>query len=219
MAAVLSARNVTVTLGNSTILKDVTIEVAPGESLAVIGGSNSGKSTLLRVLAGLLSPTAGEVRLNGERVITRDRFAVPRPRGIGYVSQLLGLRSNMSVVDNVMLPLRYHGRASDEDARRLAESLLARLGVTEFAVRPASLAPGEAELVALARALASQPLVLLFDNPTAVVDVDSADRVVDILRDHRSRGLAVVSATSSEVVASVIASSVRRLREGRMEEP
>lgn len=219
MLPVLSARDVTLVLGSVKVLDGVNLAVSPGESCAVVGGSNSGKSTLVRVLAGLLRPTRGEVLLRGERVSSYDPLGVPWPHGIGYVSQVLGLRSNMTVLDNIMLPLRYHGHVPESEARERALTLLGRLGVSEAQARPAALAPGEAELVALARALSHEPSVLLFDNPTAVLDIDSADRVVNLLRDLRGRGLAVVSATSSEAVAAIIADSIRKLRGGRMEEP
>ncbi|MCU0612945.1 MAG: ATP-binding cassette domain-containing protein [Candidatus Eisenbacteria bacterium] len=218
MPPVLTAHAVSVTLGSTAVLRDVNLAVSPGDSIAVIGGSNSGKSTLLRVLAGLVRPARGEVLFKGNPVRSWDPLGVPWPHGIGYVSQLLGLRSNMSVLDNVMLPLRYHGHLPELRIRERATTLLMRLGVIESNVRPAALAPGEAELVALARALAHEPSVLLFDNPSAVLDVDSADRVTDLLRELRGLGLAVVSASSSEAVAAVIADSVRRLRDGRMEE-
>jgi len=219
MPPVLSARDVTVVLGSVTVLDAVNLTVAPGESCAVVGGSNSGKSTLVRVLAGLLPPTRGEVRFQGRPVHSYDPLGIPWPHGIGYVSQGLGLRSNMTVRDNVMLPLRYHGHVPEPEAQNRALTLLTTLGIHQHGERPATLAPGEAELVALARALVHEPSVLLFDNPTAVLDIDSADRVVNLLRDLRRHGLAVVSATSSEAAAAVIADSIRRLREGRMEEP
>lgn len=218
MPPLLSARDVSVEFGGHPVLHGVNLDVEAGSSCAIVGGSNSGKSTLVKVLAGLLPPTRGEVLFRGQRVRSHDPMGVPWLEGIGYVSQNLGLRSNMTVMDNVLLPLLYHGRIPPDEARERVRALLARLEITEVNERPSSLAPGEAELVALARALVQEPVLLLFDNPVVVVDVDCADRVIDLLRELRSHGLAVVSTSSSEAVASVMADAIRRLREGRMEE-
>lgn len=219
MQPILSARDVTVILDGLRVLDRVNLDLRPGDSVAVVGGSNSGKSTLLRVLAGLVRPTSGTVLFRGNPVESYDALGVPWPAGIGYVSQNLGLRSNMTVLDNVLFSLLYHGNEPPDHARARAYALLGRLGVTQPHDRPSALAPGEAQLVALARALIRGPEVLLFDNPVVVVDVECSQRVLGLLRDHRDRGLAMVSATSSETVAVAMAESVRRLRQGLMEEP
>ncbi|MBN1422942.1 ATP-binding cassette domain-containing protein [Candidatus Fermentibacteria bacterium] len=219
MEPILSARDVRVSFDGMMVLDRASLTLRPGDSLAVVGGSNSGKSTLVRVLAGLIRPSSGTVLFRGKPVRSYAPLAVPWPAGIGYISQNLGLRSNMTVLDNVQLPLLYHGHVPADDARSRAYALLDALGVTQPLARPAALAPGEAELVALARALILEPHVLLFDNPVVVVDVECSQRVLSLLRDLRSRGLAMVSATSSETIAGIVAESVRLLRQGRMEEP
>ncbi len=219
MEPILAARGISVVFEGRTILDNIDFDIAPRESCAIVGGIHSGKSVFLRVLAGLQKPTAGVVTFQGAPVRTYDPLGVPWGQGIGYVSQNPGLRSNLTAVENVSLPLLYKGENTGEDAQEASSAILHRLGVDDIRARPAELTPGEMALVSLGRALVVRPRVLLFDNPVVMSDVGQARQVVELL--HELRGetdLAVVSACSSEAVASLLSERSKRLLDGRLEE-
>jgi ABC-type lipoprotein export system ATPase subunit len=214
----LETRDVSVEVVDRYVLRDINFATDPGESWTVVGGSHSGKSILLRVLAGLDRPTAGSVLFRGEPVGNYDPLSAPWKGRIAYVSQNLGLRANMTALENTALPLLYHGILPAERALEAAAGLLARLGVEDAALRPAMMTPGERALVALGRALVLDPEVLLLDDPVVVLDVDCSETAMELLAQHRQRGLAVVVTASSETVARVLSGNVRRLRNGYLEE-
>ncbi len=215
----LETRDVSVRVADRYVLRDVNFVTDPGESWTVVGGSHSGKSILLRVLAGLDQPSAGSVLFRGEAVARYDPLSAPWKGRIAYVSQNLGLRANMTALENTALPLLYHGVLPAESAVEAASALLARVGVENALLRPALMTPGERALVALARALVLDPDVLLLDDPVVVLDVDCSETAMGLLRQHRQRGLAVVTTASSETVAKALSGNVRRLRNGYLEEP
>jgi len=216
---VLVARNLSIRFEHVSILQDINITVSPGDSLAVIGGSHSGKSVLLRALAGLMKPAQGSVLFRGRPVQSFDSLSTPWEHAMGYVSQNLGLRSNMSALANTALPLIYHGTLSTQAANEKSGRLLRELGVVDVESRPDMMPPGERALVALARALILDPVLLLLDNPVVVMDVDYSPRVIDLLQNLRGRkGLAVVCVCSSATVAKLISVRMKRLRHGRLED-
>jgi ABC-type lipoprotein export system ATPase subunit len=214
----LEARDLWVEFEGRTILSDISFTIEPGESWVVIGGSHSGKTVLLKTLAGLIRPTRGYVLFRGNQVQSYDHLSVPWKEAMGYVSQNLGLRSNMTAVENAALPLLYHGTLPSVQAHLEASALLEQIGVSNTSYRPALLSPGERSLVALARSLVMDPQVILLDNPMVVLDVDYSTRVVQLLDERRRRGRAVVTVCSSEAVAKLLATKTRRLRNGTLEE-
>jgi predicted ABC-type transport system involved in lysophospholipase L1 biosynthesis ATPase subunit len=214
----LETRDVAVTVADRHVLRDVNFVTDPGESWTLVGGSHLGKSLLLRVLAGLDRPSAGSVLFRGEPVARYDPLSAPWKGRIAYVSQNLGLRANMTALENTALPLLYHGSLPAERAMEAASALLARLGVENPTLRPALMTPGERALVALARALVLDPDVLLLDDPVVVLDLDCSEAAMGLLGQHRQRGLAVVATASSETVAKVLSGTVRRLKNGYLEE-
>lgn len=219
MGPILAARGVTVVFAGKTVLDDIDFDIAPRENCAIVGGIHSGKTVFLRLLAGLQKPTAGVVTFQGIPVRTYDPLGVPWGQGIGYVSQDFGLRSNLTAVENVSLPLLYKGENTREDAQEASTVILHRLGVNDIYARPAELTPGEMALVSLGRALVARPQVLLFDNPIVMINVDQARQVVKLLDElRRETDLAVVSACSSEAVASLLSERSERLLDGRLEE-
>jgi putative ABC transport system ATP-binding protein len=215
---VLEARNLWVAFDEKIILHDLSFSTAPRESWAIVGGSHSGKSVLLKTLAGLIRPTRGHVLFRGKRAQSYDHLSVPWKEAMGYMSQNLGLRSNMTAMENAALPLLYHGVVPAQEAHRMANELLEQVGISDTSHRPAMLSPGERSLVALARALILDPGVILLDSPMVVLDVDYSGRVIQLLDERRRRGCAVVSVCSSETVAKLLATRTRRLRKGTLEE-
>ena len=200
-----------VTLGGASVLADLSLDVAAGETLALLGPSGSGKSTLLRVIAGLQQPTRGRVLING-----RDVTAVrAHRRGVGLVFQDAVLFPHRDVGRNVAFGLAGLDKAV---ADRRGEALLALVGLTGFARRAVgTLSGGESQRVALARALAPAPRVLLLDEPLGSLDGPLRDRLQDDLRDLFARlGLTVVHVTHDVAEAFALGRRVAVMREGRI---
>ncbi|CAN5373242.1 lipoprotein-releasing ABC transporter ATP-binding protein LolD [soil metagenome] len=165
------------------ILKNVDLEVAPGESIAIIGESGAGKSTLLHLLGGLDRPTAGEVRVGGEALqdLADEQLARLRNARIGFVFQFHHLLREFSALENVMMPQLISG-ASPRVARDRARELLTQVGLERrLEHKPAALSGGEQQRVAVARALANRPLVVLADEPSGNLDPHTSDRLHNLL--------------------------------------
>ena len=167
--------------GTLAILADVSLAIARGETVAVMGASGAGKSTLLAVLAGLDEPTSGTVHL-ADREITaldEDGRAAVRARHVGFVFQSFHLVPSLTAVENVMLPLELAGRS---DARAAALEVLARVGLAERVGHyPRQLSGGEQQRVAIARAFVTRPDVLFADEPTGNLDAATGERIMDLL--------------------------------------
>ncbi len=204
------SRQVPVNDGVLTILHHLDLEIASGESVAIIGASGSGKSTLLGLLAGLDLPTSGEVRINGENLfaLDEDGRAALRGRLVGFVFQSFQLLPALTALENVMLPLELAGAAS---AREMALSVLQRVGLGErLSHYPKHLSGGEQQRVAIARAFATQPKLLLADEPTGNLDSATGARIIDLLFElNREQGTTLVLVTHD---AELAARCGRRLR-------
>src|SRR3989440_6287640 len=182
---VLIARGIgkTVKSGDSdlVILREIDLAVTPGEAVAVVGASGSGKSTLLAILAGLDTPSAGRVEIEGKDLFSldEDRRAELRGRMLGFVFQSFQLLPALTALENVMLPLELADRADAED---LARQMLVRVGLGERLHHyPKHLSGGEQQRVALARAFVVRPKLLLADEPTGSLDAESGAAVIDLL--------------------------------------
>ena len=185
-------------------VRGVDLAVDAGEFVAIMGPSGSGKSTLLHVIGGLEPPTSGQIWLDGQRAdrLSPAAWAVRRRRGIGIVFQAANLLSTMTVADNVELPALLAG-ATARQARARREELLEELGLTAKArAAPARLSGGEQQKVALARALANKPSLLLADEPTGNLDSTSTTEVLKVLRHAHTQGQAIVLVTHDARVAS-----------------
>ena len=199
------------------VLRDLDLEVAPGETVAIVGQSGVGKSTLLHLLGALDRPSAGRLFHRGRDVLgldARERAAF-RNRVVGFVFQFHHLLPEFSAVENVEMPLRVGRRR--EDPRRLAEELLVRLGLgARLDHRPSALSGGEQQRVAIARALVSGPEVLLADEPTGNLDPSTGRRVFEVLRELQvERSFSLVLATHNERLASGC-DRVLQLEDGRL---
>jgi putative ABC transport system ATP-binding protein len=182
------------------ILADVSLEAQPGRMLAVTGSSGSGKTTLLSVLGGLVRPDHGDATYAGEPVGTRT--GEPRP-GTAFVLQTYGLVPTLTAEENVAIALRARAVAPDEAVTR-SRAALERVGVGDLAERLVTeLSGGQLQRVAVARALAVQPDVLLADEPTSELDEHNRDLVVAELRLEAHRGAVVVLATHDPEVADL----------------
>jgi lipoprotein-releasing system ATP-binding protein len=202
------------------VLGGVDLAVARGEMIAVVGASGAGKSTLLHVLGALDRPTAGSVIVAGEPLEDRsdEGLARVRNRAIGFVFQFHHLLREFSALENVMMPMRIGGE-DPAHARMRAAGLLERVGLAERAThRPAQLSGGEQQRVAVARALAMDPAVLLADEPSGNLDHANADRLHDLLaRIARDVQVGMVVVTHNRALAAR-ADRVLRLEDGRLSE-
>lgn len=189
------------------VLEDVSLELQPGDHVAIIGESGSGKSTLLNLIAGLELPDAGSVVLGDQELtaLDDDRRTRLRRSGMGFVFQAFLLLPHLTVLDNAALSLKLNGVRHDE-AQRRAHAALAAVGIATLAHRfPNSLSGGESQRVAVARALAHRPQLVLADEPTGNLDADSAGTVLELLRGQikacRSIGILVTHSAAAAATA------------------
>jgi putative ABC transport system ATP-binding protein len=184
--------------GTFTALRRVDLRIDEGEFVAIVGKSGSGKSTLLNLMAGIDRPTAGEVIVSGTRVDTLDESGSAAWRGktIGVVFQFFQLLPTLTVVENVMLPMDFCGTYSFRERYPRAMELLDRVGLADQARKlPSALSGGEQQRVALSRALANDPPIIVADEPTGNLDTETAGTVVDLFRRLAEEGKTVVMVT------------------------
>ena len=196
------SKSVTDSSGTLEILRDVDFTLARGETVAIVGASGSGKSTLLSLLAGLDTPSAGTVLLDGSDLfaLDEDGRAALRARKLGFVFQSFQLLANLTALENVMLPLELAGR---RDARAAATAMLQRVGLgARLGHYPRLLSGGEQQRVALARAFVVQPAVLLADEPTGSLDFATGEKIMELMFElNREQGTTLVLVTHDREIA------------------
>jgi putative ABC transport system ATP-binding protein len=189
--------------GPLTILAAVDLDVAAGESVAVVGASGAGKSTLLALLAGLDEPSTGKVWLNGADFskLDEDGRARVRAQHVGFVFQSFHLVPSLTAIENVMLPLELGGR---RDARETAHQALATVGLAKREKHyPRQLSGGEQQRVAIARAFVTKPAVLFADEPTGNLDTATGGRTMDLLFElNRASGTTLILVTHDASIAA-----------------
>ncbi len=212
------SKTVTSGSGPLTILHPITLSIPAGSFVAITGPSGSGKSTLLGLIAGLDSPTTGEIAIAGTSITSLSEDALARLRGakIGFVFQFFHLIPSLTAYENALVPLELAG-AADPSTR--ARALLEEVGLTTRAHHyPSQLSGGEQQRVAIARALANDPPVLLADEPTGNLDSATGRQIVDLLaRVNATRGTTLVLVTHDPEIASRAQASIA-LRDGRVVE-
>ncbi|WP_242690997.1 ABC transporter ATP-binding protein [Lysobacter enzymogenes] len=174
-------KRVTLPSGELTILDGVGFAIAKGDTVAIVGASGSGKSTLLSLLAGLDSPSAGTVTLDGETISALDEDGRARVRGekVGFVFQSFQLLPSLTALENVMLPLELRG---DRDAQAPARAILDKVGLGQRLDHyPRQLSGGEQQRVALARAFVTRPSLLFADEPTGNLDTHTGQAIIELL--------------------------------------
>lgn len=208
----------TVTSGTEplTILHPLTLDIPRGQFVAVVGPSGSGKSTLLGLIAGLDAPTSGRVIIDGVDITALGEDALAKLRGekIGFVFQFFHLIPSLTAHENVAVPMEIAGAA---DARKRAAALLDEVGLTGRAHHyPSQLSGGEQQRIAIARALANDPPILLADEPTGNLDTTNGRHIMELLRHvHTARGTTVVLVTHDAELAA-LADARLVMRDGRV---
>lgn len=174
-------KQVTINDNDLHILRDIEFCVKPGESIAIVGASGSGKSTLLSLLAGLDTPSKGEIYLDGEPIHTfnEEQRALLRGKSVGFIFQAFMLVQSLTALENVMLPAELAGH---ENAEQMAKELLAKVGLKDRLDHfPNQLSGGEQQRVAIARAFISKPKILFADEPSANLDSKNGHLIEDLL--------------------------------------
>jgi putative ABC transport system ATP-binding protein len=186
-----------------TILADVSLEIAAGEAVAIVGASGSGKTTLLGLLAGLDLPSSGRVHIDGTDLsaLDEDGRATLRRRLVGFVFQSFQLLPALTALENVMLPMELAG---GRDAREAARALLTRVGLApRLDHYPRQLSGGEQQRVAIARAFAGPPRLLFADEPTGNLDATTGEEIVDLMFDlNREHHTTLLLVTHDEKLAT-----------------
>lgn len=203
---VLEARQITKQVsspeGTLTILSEVDLRIAAGETVAIVGASGAGKSTLLALLAGLDEPSAGQVWLNGAELaaLDEDGRAAVRARHVGFVFQSFHLVPSLTAIENVMLPLELSGQAG---AREAAAQVLEKVNLSARSGHyPRQLSGGEQQRVAIARAFVTRPAVLFADEPTGNLDAATGERIIELLFDlNRAARTTLVIVTHDQNIA------------------
>lgn len=200
-------------------LDGVSITIDEGEFVAIIGQSGSGKSTLMNMLGLLDTPTHGEYYINGKLVddLTDDQMSVIRNEEIGFIFQGFNLISSLSALENVELPLVYRGMPKQE-RREISQQALERVGLgSRIHHLPAEMSGGKQQRVAVARAIAAKPPVILADEPTGNLDTKSTKEVMAILHELKDEGRTVIVITHDNEIAEE-AERVIRIRDGKVVE-
>ncbi len=198
-----------------TALDNATIEIQAGDYVCIVGPSGSGKSTLLLVLGGMLSPSKGQVFLDGQSLydLSPDKRANVRREKIGFVFQTFNLAPYLTVLENVQVPLFLSG-VSEHDQEKRATTLLERVGLADrLDHKPSELSVGQQQRVALARAVANNPAIILADEPTGNLDPDTSRQIRDFLDDFNREGRTIVMVTHDPNIAQS-AQKTLRLFEG-----
>lgn len=224
---VIRVENLQKSFGDNVVLREVSLDVASGETVVIIGASGSGKTTLLRCLNRLEEPSGGEVWLDGKSVggtfdgtgstwrPASERQAAEQRSQFGFVFQRFNLFPHLTARDNVAIgPEKVRGM-SRTAARALAEAELARVHLSEHVEkRPAQLSGGQQQRVAIARALAMKPRVMLFDEPTSALDPELVQEVLDVMKELAREGMTMVVVTHEMGFARDVADRVIYMEDG-----
>jgi putative ABC transport system ATP-binding protein len=201
-------------------LRGLSVNIAPGEILSIMGPSGSGKSTLMNILGCLDRPTSGEYHLNGESVATLndDQLAEIRNRGVGFVFQSFNLLPRATALANVELPMRY-AVLNGRNRKQVATEALEAVGLGDrIHHRPNELSGGQMQRVAIARALVNDPAIIMADEPTGNLDTKSGDEIMTLLKNlNKDRGTTLIIVTHDPEIAE-LTDRVISIRDGRIAE-
>ena len=215
----LKATDLCKSFGRQNVLKKVNLNLEQVHTLALIGPSGGGKSTLLRIMAGLEKPDSGRLHLNDREVIYRERELMAHRRSVGTVFQAFNLFPHLTALQNITLPLEKVHQHKPPKARQIAEEILERFQLSEHGHKPpAQLSGGQRQRVAIARAISIKPKLLLFDEPTSALDPEMTAEVLEVIEELRKEGRDLVLVTHQMGFAHRIADQVALLSRGQIME-
>ena len=206
---IIKIENLKKSFGEHVVLKGVDLSVKKGEVVSIIGASGSGKSTMLRCVNLLETPSYGDIKYNGESILTAD-FDVQKYRAkVGMVFQQFNLFNNMNVLQNCVIGQVKVLKKSKEEAEKTALEFLSKVGMSAYVkARPSQLSGGQKQRVAIARALAMNPDVLLFDEPTSALDPEMVGEVLAVMKSLAKTGLTMIVVTHEMQFAKDVSSRV-----------
>lgn len=205
--------------GDHLVLNEVSLDLEKVHTLVLIGPSGGGKSTLLRIIAGLEYPNSGEVEINGERLSFQEESLLKHRRSVGTVFQAFNLFPHLTALQNITLPLEKVHQHSPQEADEIARQFLVRFKLEKHASKkPAELSGGQRQRIAIARAVAIKPKLLLFDEPTSALDPEMTAEVLDMIKELREEGRDFILVTHEMGFARKIADQIALLAEGRIVE-
>jgi phospholipid/cholesterol/gamma-HCH transport system ATP-binding protein len=216
--ALLSIRGLETRFGSKVIHSGLDLDVLPGEILVLFGGSGSGKSTLLRAIIGLDMPAAGSILLEGEDITQFDENQWRDVRKkVGYSFQNGALFDSLTVAENLEYPLRELTDMSSEDIQKARQDMLERIGMPEIgALYPAELSGGMQKRVGMARALMLNPMLILYDEPTAGLDPANIKKISNLMLDRKANGQTGILVTHDVPCALAVGDRIAFLHEGKI---
>ena len=215
----ISVRDLHKSFGDNEVLRDINYEIDKGEKIVIIGASGSGKSTFLRCLNLLETPTSGSIFVDDEEITAPGANVNHIRQKMGMVFQHFNLFANLSIMDNITLAPVMLGLQSREEAKENALRLLQRVNLTEKAdAFPAQLSGGQKQRIAIVRSLAMNPEVMLFDEPTSALDPEMVGEVLEVMRELADSGMTMVVVTHEMGFAREVASKVLFVDEGIIKE-
>jgi phospholipid/cholesterol/gamma-HCH transport system ATP-binding protein len=218
-APLVQVRSLSKSFGEQMVLNGISLEVAQGETFSVLGRSGTGKSVLLKLIIGLHKPDSGSIRVRGQEVTNLPLKPLSEVRKkLGFLFQQAALYDSLTVEENVAFPLRRHSKMSDDERNERVRELLTSVGMDQDAHKmPAEISGGMQKRVGLARALALEPEILLFDEPTAGLDPITAAEIDDlILRLQKERNMTSVVVTHDIHGARAISDRLALMRDGQI---
>ena len=213
--AVIELKGLCKSFGKVDVLKGIDMQVAKGEVVAIIGSSGSGKSTMLRCINLLETPTTGEILWHGQNVQTEIESLYKYRASVGMVFQQFNLYNNLTVLQNCTLPQIKVLHKSKEEAEKTAKDYLERVGMLPYLnARPAQISGGQKQRVAIARALAMNPEILLFDEPTSALDPEMVGEVLAVMQQLAQEGMTMLVVTHEMAFARDVSTRVVYMNEG-----
>ncbi len=212
---VLELRNLQKQFGDHAVLRDISLTVEKGQTVSVIGASGSGKSTMLRCINLLETPTAGEILFRGQNIQEKEFDLSDYRARVGMVFQSFNLFNNMTALENCMVGQCTVMHRSKEDARRVALQYLEKVGMAPYInAKPRQLSGGQKQRVAIARALAMEPEALLFDEPTSALDPQMVGEVLTVMRSLAEEGMTMIVVTHEMAFARDVSDHVVFMADG-----
>ena len=212
---ILEVRHLSKSFGSHEVLRDIDFTVAPGDVTSIIGASGSGKSTLLRCINLLETPTAGEILYHGQDVVSGSVNAASYRAKVGMVFQSFNLFNNMTVLENCMIGQQKVLKRPREEARACAMNYLEKVGMAPYInAKPRQISGGQKQRMAIARAMAMGPEVLLFDEPTSALDPEMVGEVLRVMRDLANEGMTMLVVTHEMAFARDISNQVVYMNQG-----